>query len=122
MKTPNKYLTFIMILICSFSLSSCKPSVSDSSAKKPKTESTAVVKSTPTPKIEITPTPEATPIATTPPMPAKTTPQNITVYKTKYGECYHMQGCMYLKSCIKTTLYAAKQSGLRPCSRCCPPE
>lgn len=43
------------------------------------------------------------------------------VYRTKSGECYHSQGCSYLKSCIETTLGEAKSRGLRPCSRCNPP-
>lgn len=47
---------------------------------------------------------------------------NVTVYRTKSGECYHSQGCSYLKSCIETTLNDAKSRGLRPCSRCKPPQ
>lgn len=47
---------------------------------------------------------------------------DVTVYRTKSGECYHSQGCSYLKSCIETTLSEAKSKGLRPCSRCRPPQ
>lgn len=48
-------------------------------------------------------------------------PNDVAVYITKSGKCYHSQGCSYLKSCIKTTLSEAKSSGLKPCSRCNPP-
>ncbi|MFA5877679.1 MAG: hypothetical protein WC880_04975 [Candidatus Paceibacterota bacterium] len=41
--------------------------------------------------------------------PAQT--QEITVYVTKTGECYHSSGCQYLRqSCIPISLSAAKQS------------
>ncbi len=41
--------------------------------------------------------------------PAQT--QEVTVYVTKTGECYHSSGCQYLRqSCIPISLSAAKQS------------
>lgn len=43
---------------------------------------------------------------------------DIIVYRTATGECYHSYGCQYLKSCIKLTLRQAEGMGLRPCSRC----
>ena len=45
-----------------------------------------------------------------------------TVYRTKTGDCYHKKGCSYLRSSIKLTLQEAVNMGLRPCSRCHPPE
>lgn len=45
------------------------------------------------------------------------------VYKTKSGECYHSDGCSSLsKSKIEITLENAKAEGLRPCSKCSPPQ
>lgn len=46
---------------------------------------------------------------------------DIIVYRTATGECYHSYGCQYLKSCIKLTLRQAEGMGLRPCSRCFSP-
>ena len=44
------------------------------------------------------------------------------VYRTRTGECYHRNGCSYLRSsCIELTLREAVERGLRPCSRCSPP-
>lgn len=43
------------------------------------------------------------------------------VYVTRTGECYHRDGCSYLKSKIEMTLEEAVISGYRACSRCCPP-
>lgn len=44
-----------------------------------------------------------------------------TVYRTEYGECYHSEGCYYLrKSKIKIKLDKAKSMGLKPCSKCQP--
>lgn len=40
-----------------------------------------------------------------------------TVYVTKTGECYHKEGCSYLKSKIPMILEQA-QKNYRPCSRC----
>ncbi len=43
------------------------------------------------------------------------------VYITKTGGKYHRSGCQYLKkSCIQTTLGAAKSSGYGACSKCKP--
>lgn len=45
------------------------------------------------------------------------------VYSTKTGECYHSDGCSSLrKSKIQTTVQNAKAAGLRPCSKCNPPQ
>ena len=41
-----------------------------------------------------------------------------TVYVTDTGECYHKDGCGYLKSKISISLDDAKSRGYRPCSRC----
>jgi hypothetical protein len=43
-----------------------------------------------------------------------------TVYVTKTGECYHIEGCSYLKSSIPISLEDAISRGYRPCSRCKP--
>ncbi len=44
------------------------------------------------------------------------------VYKTKTGECYHLNGCSSLsRSKIPTTVSEAQNEGLRPCKRCQPP-
>ncbi|MBO5743675.1 MAG: hypothetical protein J6R68_05270 [Clostridia bacterium] len=40
------------------------------------------------------------------------------VYRTKYGKCYHREGCRYLKSEIYISIEKAKNSGLRPCKIC----
>ena len=45
-----------------------------------------------------------------------------TVYRTKYGEKYHNEWCYYLKSKIETTVDEAKARGLKPCSKCNPPQ
>ena len=43
------------------------------------------------------------------------------VYITKTGSCYHNSGCSSLsRSCIETTLQAALNKGLSPCSKCHP--
>lgn len=48
---------------------------------------------------------------------------NAVVYMTKTGDCYHNGGCSSLrKSKIQTTVKDAKAAGLRPCSKCHPPE
>lgn len=44
------------------------------------------------------------------------------VYRTKYGKCYHREGCMYLKSEIYISIENAKNRGLRPCKICMPGE
>ena len=43
------------------------------------------------------------------------------VYITRTGECYHRDGCSYLKSRIEVTLQYAVDHGYRACSRCNPP-
>lgn len=46
---------------------------------------------------------------------------DMTVFKTKSGNCYHVDGCSYLRSSsIETTYGEAKAEGLEPCSRCNP--
>ena len=51
------------------------------------------------------------------------TNQNETVYATKSGNCYHTAGCSSLrKSKEAITLGEAKARGLKPCSKCHPPE
>lgn len=43
------------------------------------------------------------------------------VYITKTGECYHLDGCSYLRrSKIQTTLQSAVDKGYSPCSKCNP--
>jgi hypothetical protein len=42
------------------------------------------------------------------------------VYVTKTGECYHIEGCSYLKSSIPISLEDAKEQGYRACSMCKP--
>ena len=43
------------------------------------------------------------------------------VYLTKTGDCYHKDGCSYLKkSKIQTTLAEAVKKNKRPCSKCKP--
>lgn len=43
------------------------------------------------------------------------------VYITRTGECYHRDGCSYLKSRIEVTLEDAVDRGYWACSRCDPP-
>lgn len=43
------------------------------------------------------------------------------VYITRTGECYHEDGCSYLKSRIEITLERAVSRGYKACSRCSPP-
>ncbi len=47
--------------------------------------------------------------------------EKLIVYRTKTGDCYHMEYCIYLKSSIEISLADAKNRGLRPCTWCCPP-
>ncbi len=44
------------------------------------------------------------------------------VYITDTGECYHRESCYHLKSKTEVTISRAKALGLRPCSKCNPPE
>ena len=44
------------------------------------------------------------------------------VYVTDTGDCYHAEGCSYLRSSKnQTTLLSAVKSGYTPCSKCHPP-
>lgn len=45
--------------------------------------------------------------------------ETYTCYVTNTGECYHAEGCYYLKSYNETTVYEAKGK-YRACSRCNP--
>jgi competence protein ComEC len=60
------------------------------------------------------------------PVPKVTTPsknQSVTVYTTKTGSKYHVDGCSSLsKSKIPISLSNAKEEGLGPCSKCNPPQ
>ena len=48
---------------------------------------------------------------------------SIIVYTTNTGSCYHNDGCSSLsKSKIPITLAEAKAEGLKPCSKCNPPQ
>ena len=50
------------------------------------------------------------------------TDEEIMVYKTKNGECYHLSGCPSLNSSKKEiSLNEAKARGLSPCKCCEPP-
>ena len=47
---------------------------------------------------------------------------NTTVYVTKTGSCYHVEGCEELENgSIKTTLQTAESMGYDPCPKCDPP-
>ena len=49
--------------------------------------------------------------------------QSVTVYTTKTGRKYHLDGCSSLsKSKILISLSDAKSQGLAPCSKCHPPQ
>nr|WP_268064259.1 ComEC/Rec2 family competence protein [Clostridium estertheticum] len=49
--------------------------------------------------------------------------QNVTVYVTKTGKKYHVDGCSTLsKSKIPISLKEAKQEGYTPCEKCNPPQ
>jgi len=52
----------------------------------------------------------------------KQTDQAMTVYGTKTGTKYHLDGCRTLKSKIPMTLSEAKAKGLKPCGICNPPQ
>ena len=63
--------------------------------------------------------PAAQPAAQTQPPVQK---QEITVYVTKTGDCYHSDECPHLRqSKVPTTLEAAKAQGYRRCSDCSAP-
>lgn len=70
-------------------------------------------------------TTKTTSTATTAPAPTTAAPVSGSdqLYRTETGECYHRDGCSSLsKSKIPITLEEAKAAGLRPCSRCDPPQ
>lgn len=46
--------------------------------------------------------------------------EDTIVHITKTGDCYHREGCSYLKSDIPITLREANELGKTPCSRCKP--
>jgi hypothetical protein len=46
--------------------------------------------------------------------------KDYTVYVTKTGSKYHLDGCSYLRSKIKTTKDQAVKDGYTACSRCKP--
>jgi micrococcal nuclease len=53
---------------------------------------------------------------------ASPTADAITVYATRTGACYHVEGCPSLQhSAIPLSLAEAAARGLRPCQRCSPP-
>lgn len=85
------------------------------SSVQPRAPSSAPVISSPTPSSNVVPIPT--------PAPTQSNNQGVTVYGTKTGAKYHVDGCRYLaKSKISMTLSAAKSSGLTPCSVCNPPQ
>lgn len=44
---------------------------------------------------------------------------DVIVFKTKSGKCFHVSGCSYLRgNGIPITYREAKSEGLEPCSRC----
>ena len=47
--------------------------------------------------------------------------QDIMVYGTYTGSCYHKQHCSYLRSSCVPTLLSEAKIKWRACSRCCPP-
>ena len=74
------------------------------------------VQTTPQPTAQPTIKPAAQPAAQTQPPVQK---QEITVYVTKTGDCYHSGDCSHLRqSKVPTTLEAAKAQGYRRCSKC----
>ncbi|MBO5743385.1 MAG: hypothetical protein J6R68_03795 [Clostridia bacterium] len=46
--------------------------------------------------------------------------ENSVLFRTISGECYHNNGCRYLKSKVPLTYEEAINTGLRPCSICKP--
>jgi len=76
----------------------------------------------PSPTTKPTPTPTPTPTKPVTITPQPTTPISVTVYITKTGSKYHLDGCRYLsKSKIAISLSNAKAKGYEPCSVCNPP-
>ncbi|MEA4895137.1 MAG: MBL fold metallo-hydrolase [Oscillospiraceae bacterium] len=76
----------------------------------------------PSPTTKPTPTPTPAPTKPVTITPQPTTPIVMTVYVTKTGSKYHLDGCRYLsKSKIAISLSDAKSQGYTPCSVCNPP-
>ena len=72
--------------------------------------------------VAVSPVPSSNSVAT-PTTSSQSNNQGVTVYGTKTGSKYHVDGCKSLsKSKIPMTLSAAKSSGLTPCSICNPPQ
>lgn len=66
--------------------------------------------------------PEPTPPADSE-KPSEPAQEDITVYITKTGEKYHMEGCRSLqKSMISIKISEAKTKGYSPCGICKPPQ
>jgi competence protein ComEC len=70
--------------------------------------------------------PVTTPVQVSKPAPTVVAPSqntSVTVYTTKTGSKYHLDGCSSLsKSKIPISLSDAKVKGLGPCSKCNPPQ
>jgi len=87
-----------------------KVSSSTSSKSTPSTSA-----ATPLPKVISTPSSAKA--------PQSTQNQNVTVYVTKSGKKYHVDGCSFLrKSKIPMSLEEAKKEGYTPCEKCNPPQ
>ena len=70
----------------------------------------------------VSPVPSSNSVAT-PTTTSQSNNQGVTVYGTKTGAKYHVDGCKSLsKSKIQMTLSEAKSKGLTPCSICNPPQ
>ncbi|MGB4588050.1 MAG: ComEC/Rec2 family competence protein [Clostridiaceae bacterium] len=81
-----------------------------------------VIQNTP-PVVAPTPAPAPAPAPVPEPDPEPAVPQTITVYITKTGAKYHMDGCRYLsESKISISLDDAKKKGYTPCGVCKPPQ
>ena len=73
--------------------------------------------------VVVSPVPSSNIVATPTPAPSQGNNQEVTVYGTKTGAKYHVDGCRSLsKSKIPMTLSEAKSKGLTPCSICKPPQ
>ena len=54
---------------------------------------------------------------------ARANNDNVVVYTTRTGKCYHRGSCSSLrKSKYRTTVKRAREAGYRPCQNCNPPE
>lgn len=111
-----------VLLVVSVMLSGCGTSSKDLE-KKTEPKNTTVV----TPAVEtlevVIPVPAPIPAPIPEPDPEPVVPQTITVYKTKTGAKYHLEGCSSLsQSKIPISLNDAKNQGLTPCKNCNPPQ